>query len=63
MAVAEKTPDVAAAPAATRRRRSFKPHYPAWLVAPSAPPKASAHKAEPFVSGVPEMIEGLEAFG
>jgi spermidine/putrescine transport system permease protein len=35
MAVAEKTPDVAAAPAATRRRRSFKPHYPAWLVAPS----------------------------
>ena len=35
MAVAEKTPDVAAAPAATRRRRSFRPHYPAWLVAPS----------------------------
>ena len=35
MAVAEKTPDVAAAPAATRRRRSFKPRYPAWLTAPS----------------------------
>ena len=35
MAVAEKTPDVAAAPAATRRRRSFRPRYPAWLLAPS----------------------------
>ena len=35
MAVAAKTPDVAAASAATRRRRSFRPRYPAWLVAPS----------------------------
>ena len=35
MAVAEKTPEVAAAPAATRRKRSFRPRYPAWLTAPS----------------------------
>jgi len=35
MAVAEKTPDVAAAPAVTRRRRSYRPRYPAWLVAPT----------------------------
>ncbi|MGE5137112.1 MAG: ABC transporter permease [Gemmatimonadota bacterium] len=35
MAVAEKTPEVAAAPAATRRARSFKPRYPSWLTAPS----------------------------
>jgi len=35
MAVAEKEPEVAAAPAAPRRRRSFKPRYPAWLTAPS----------------------------
>src|SRR5207253_4622941 len=35
MAVASRTPEVAAAPAATRRRRSFKPHYPPWLTAPS----------------------------
>ena len=36
MAVAEKTPEMAAAPAAARRRRrSFKPRYPAWLTAPS----------------------------
>jgi spermidine/putrescine transport system permease protein len=35
MTVAEKTPDVAAAPPATRRKRSFRPHYPAWLTAPS----------------------------
>src|SRR5690349_17894070 len=35
MAVAEKEPEVAAAPAATRPRRSFKPRYPAWLTAPS----------------------------
>ncbi len=36
MTVAEKTPEVAAAPAAaTRRRRSFKPRYPAWLTSPS----------------------------
>jgi spermidine/putrescine transport system permease protein len=35
MAVAEKTPPVAAAPAAARRRRSYKPRYPAWLTAPS----------------------------
>ena len=35
MAVAEKTPEVAAAPAATRRKRSFRPHYPAWLTTPS----------------------------
>ena len=35
MAVASKTPEVAAAPAATRRRRSFKPRYPPWLTAPS----------------------------
>ena len=36
MAVAEKTPEMAAAPAAARRRkRSFKPRYPPWLTAPS----------------------------
>jgi spermidine/putrescine transport system permease protein len=36
MAVAEKTPEMAAAPAAARRRkRSFKPRYPPWLAAPS----------------------------
>jgi len=36
MAVAEKTPEAAVAPAAaTRRRRSFKPRYPPWLTAPS----------------------------
>ena len=35
MAVAEKTPEAAAAPAAARRRRSFRPRYPAWLTAPS----------------------------
>ncbi len=36
MTVAEKTPEVAAAPAAaTRRRRSFKPRYPPWLTSPS----------------------------
>ncbi len=36
MAVAEKTPEVAAAPAAaTRRKRSFRPRYPPWLTAPS----------------------------
>jgi len=35
MTVAEKEPEVAAAPAATRRRRSFRPRYPAWLTAPS----------------------------
>ena len=36
MAVAEKTPEVAAAPAAaTRRKRSFQPRYPSWLTAPS----------------------------
>jgi len=35
MAVAEKRPEVAAVPAATRRRRSFRPRYPAWLTAPS----------------------------
>ena len=35
MAVAEKTPDVAAPRAATRRRRSFKPRYPGWLTTPS----------------------------
>jgi spermidine/putrescine transport system permease protein len=34
MAVAEKPPAVAAAPAA-RRKRSFKPSYPGWLTAPS----------------------------
>jgi spermidine/putrescine transport system permease protein len=34
MAVAQKEPEVAAAPAA-RRRRSFRPRYPAWLTAPS----------------------------
>ena len=35
MAVAEKTPEVAAPPAATRRKRSFSPRYPAWLTVPS----------------------------
>jgi spermidine/putrescine transport system permease protein len=35
MAVAEKTPDVAAGPAPRRPGRSFKPHYPPWLTAPS----------------------------
>ena len=36
MTVTEKTPEVAAAaPAATRRKRSFKPRYPSWLTAPS----------------------------
>src|ERR1043166_3847089 len=33
MAVAEKA--TVARPAATVRRRSFRPHYPAWLTAPS----------------------------
>src|SRR5215469_4596697 len=36
MAVAQKTPETAAAPsAAGRRKRSFKPRYPPWLSAPS----------------------------
>jgi len=35
MAVAEQTRDLAAAPAAKRGRRGFKPRYPAWLTAPS----------------------------
>ena len=35
MAVAEKTPEVAAQPATRWRLRSFKPRYPAWLTAPS----------------------------
>jgi spermidine/putrescine transport system permease protein len=36
MAVAEKTPEAAVAPAAAGRRgRSFKPRYPSWLTAPS----------------------------
>lgn len=36
MAVAQKPPEVAAAPAAaTRRKRSFKPRYPPWLTSPS----------------------------
>ena len=35
MAVAEKTPEVAADPAPRRRARSFRPRYPAWLTAPS----------------------------
>ena len=35
MAVAEKTPEVAAGPATRRGVRSFKPRYPAWLTAPS----------------------------
>jgi spermidine/putrescine transport system permease protein len=36
MAVVEKPPEVAAAaPAAPRRRRSFRPRYPPWLTSPS----------------------------
>jgi len=35
MTVVDKPPEVTAAPAATRRGRSFRPRYPAWLTAPS----------------------------
>ena len=35
MAVAEQTEPPAVATPAARRRRSFKPRYPAWLTAPS----------------------------
>ena len=34
MAVAEQTETGAVAPPAARRKRSFRPHYPAWLTAP-----------------------------
>ncbi len=35
MAVAEQTEQEAVATPAPRRKRSFRPHYPAWLTAPS----------------------------
>src|SRR6266480_1896220 len=35
MAVVEEAEKEAVAPSATRRKRSFRPHYPAWLTAPS----------------------------